>query len=344
VTWSKDKNSCVQPIIHHAYDLVHSVTDFLDKVKFTIDDLDPFTRVLDSDSSHKVDHFVRELEFACTSISLAVSITKCVSTTGELRRISPSALLKASARIREMACCSGDLFAISGTLFKRDAYEWSIAANDCTLKISQFNSVDPLDSPFLIRLSSEDLGLNFPVEAALSFQSTTVKSLCLPISSHVDSPAIYWSYTDSPASPKRRLLHRNPSGDIDQDLSRLSIDSSDDESVLVHGAATLPSRLRPRISSTHISGPGISAEFAFTYNSMSSSITPLEMVYTARLCVMEAIRHPEGMKAVEASDEVLNALLLDARLMTLSTPETSTPLTPIYQGDIDLVINDGSQF
>jgi hypothetical protein len=59
---------------------------------------------------------------------------------------------------------------------------------------------------------------------------------------------------------------------------------------------------------------------------------------------MEAIRHPEGMKAVEASDEVLNALLLDARLMTLSTPETSTPLTPIYQGDIDLVINDGSQF
>ena len=355
VMWSKDKDSCIQPIIQYAYELVQSVTEFLDRVKFQTDELDPFTRVLESDSSKKVDHFLRELEFACTSVSMAVAITKSVSASSEFRQISPSALLKASIRISEMTCRSGDLFAISGTLYKRcsPTSDWTTLSTNCTFKISQFKSIDPLDSPYLIRLASESsVNLNFPIQTALSFKVTTVKSVSLPSPSIADSAAIYWSFSEGSPVAKRRLLHRNPSGEIDQDLSRLSLDSSDEETILVHGAADMPSSLRARVSSTHVGGPEIAAEFAFAYTASSSNLSPLDLVYIARLCVMEAVKQPAGPSVatgdylpsprgnvvqalhLEASDEALTALLMDAKLLP-PPPEEDSP----NSGPIDLVVN-----
>ena len=335
VMWSRERDSCIQTVIQYAYDLVHSVTDFLDKVKFVTDEIDPFMRILDNDSSQKVDHFLRELDFACSSVSMAVAISKSDAVYVERRQVSPSALLKASMRICEMTSRSGDLFAIHGSLYKREMNIWKVVSSDCTIKVSQFKAVDPSDSPYLIRLSptESELGeLNFPIHTALTFQATTAELLSLPVPSLIDSTALYWRFagSDATASPtKRRLLHRNPSGEIDQDLSRLSLDSSDEEAFLVHGASAMPNSLRPRVSSTHISGPETAAEYAFTY--AGSNLSPLDIVYITRLCVLEAIRQPIStspmgdmipsprtnvIKALhlEASDETLTALLLDARL------------------------------
>ena len=344
VMWAKDKDSCIQPIIQYAYDLVQSVTEFLDKVKFVADEVDPFTRVLEAESSQKVDHFLRELDFACNSVSMAVSITKSIGAVEDTRQVSPSALLKASLRISEMTARSGDLFAINGTLYKRDPgdSEWKLASSDCVLRLTQLKSVDPSDSPYLIRVSLPNeiatSGLHFPVHVALSCQVSTVKSLGLPIASLTDSLVVAWKYCDSAPPQKRRVLHRNPSGNMDSDLSRLSLDSSDNETILVHGAADVPASLRPRISSTHISGPEAAAEYAFAYSDLT--LSPLDVVYIARLCVLEATRQPLGIGSpgsegsmsspkqaslqplhLEASDETLVALLTDSRAPIILTED-----------------------
>ena len=357
VVWAKEKDSCIHPILQYAYDLLHSVTDFLDKVKFTTEELDPFTRVLDTESSKRVDHFLRELEFASNSVSLAVSVTRMFSTNNG-GQISPSALLKASARIREMANQSGDLFAISGTLYKRSVSSdrWDRVDEQAVLKLSQFKSIDPMDSPYLIRVSN----LNFPIQTALSFHVTGSKSLNLPINSIIDSLVISWQFSeaDVASSPlKRRLLHRNPSGEIDPELSQLSLDSSDEEAIVVHGPADIPCPLRPRVSSTQISGPDSVAEYAFSH--ASSGMSCIDLVYIARLCVLEAIRQPSFFPRsqrnpnespaspksalhlplhFEASDETLMALLLDAKVVNSPYAVDNSS-----QEQIDLVVNAGDR-
>ena len=356
VIWSKDRDSCIRATVQYAYDLVQSVTDFLDKVKFTTDELDPFIRVIDPDSSKKVDHFLKELEFACSSVGLAVSITRLLSSPDE-RQVSPSALLKASMRIREMSNHSGDLFAISGTLYKRECASnaWQSLDSQSVLKLTQFKSIDPSDSPYLIRVSSH----NFPILTALSLQVSTAKSLNLPLQSLIDSMVISWKFSEADASAgtgKRRLLHRNPSGELDPELSQLSLDSSDEEAILVHGPADVPAVLRPRVSSTHISGTDSVAEYAFSYT--SSAMSCIDLVYISRLCVLEALRQPtppssmnnsnEGCPAspraaassqplhLEASDETITSLLADAKVPNLSYSDENNQTE-----QIDLVVNAG---
>ncbi len=348
VLWAKDQDSCIQPMIHYAYDLVQSVTDFLDKVKFTTDELDPFTRVLDMESSQKVDYFLRELEFGCNSVSLAVSITKssvnqCASESG---RISPSALLKASARILEMSHRSGDLLAMSGTLFRRSEQGWKPEKGDTVLKVCQFRSIDPSDSPYLVRLSLADgENMNFPIHTALSFRVSTVKTLGLPIPDLIDSAVIVWQLSET---SKRRILHRNPSGNMNEEFS---MDSSDEDTILIRGAAEVPPALRPRISSTHLCGPESGSEYAFVLPPCSS-MSALDVVYIARLCVMEAIRQPPLSDAsnlssprptvyhalhLEASDDALYALLLDARFIS---DEGVQEVEENKQPEIDILVSE----
>jgi hypothetical protein len=330
IIWIKDRNSCILPIIQYSSDLVQSVSEFLDKVKFTADDMDPFTRVLEPESSLKVDYFLRELDFACTSVSMAVSVAKSsqVDICAVGSQISPAALLRASTRICEMLNRSGDLCAISGTLFKRSEAKWHELSSGSILKIAQYKALDPLDAPYLIRVSygSSDSGLTFPIQTGLSMFVTTVKSLDLPVISPLDSVALSWKYTTSPEDSMRRLLHRNPSGALD--TTDLSMDSSDEDTFVVRGAAEIPRTLRARISSTHISGPDSEAEYSFLFNFSSSSLSPLDVVYIARLCVIESLRRNSANDSttlssprsiiqsplhLEESDEALIALLADAR-------------------------------
>ena len=342
VLWVRDKDSCISSILQYSSDLVQSVLEFLDKVKFTTDDVDPFTRILDPESSSKVDYFLRELEFTCTSISLAVSIAKSfsVSSSGSGRVISPSALLKASSRITDMVNRSGDLCTLSGALYKRfPGGCWSDPASDATLKVSQYKAIDPSDCAYLIRISFRGESVNFPIQTALSFKVCSCMELGLTGFSSSDSLAIAWSYKAAPG----RLLHRNPSGALDS--TALSLDSSDEDTLVVRGAAEVPRALRARISSTHITGSESEAEYAFVYTTLSSSLSPLDVVYIARLCVLESMRKcssnettalpsPRSVSQhdalhLDASDETLTALLLDAE-----TSESS--ITP----EIDLIVSE----
>ena len=291
VMWSQDKDSCISPVIQQAYELVQNVTDFLDKVKFTADELDPFTRILDKDSSVKVDYFLRELEFACASITMAVSISREFSHC-QSNYISPSALLKASRRVSEMSCRSGDLFAVKGALYRKDD-PWVLVSTDCVLKVALLKSIDPKDSPYIIRVSCDECSLNLPIETALSFRLVTNRVLGISLGSIVDSPMISWRVVEQPVG--KRILHRNPSGEP------AHLDSSDDESVVVHGPAEVPPSLRPGISSTRMSVCASAADYAFHTTAAGNM---LELVYMAKLCVMEA-----SSPFIEASDEALFSLL-----------------------------------
>ena len=343
VLWTKDKDSCILPILQYSSDLVQSVSEFLDRVKFTADDVDPFTRVLDCESSSKVDYFLRELDFACTSVSLAVSVAKSLGDkiSGMCQGVSSAALLRGSARVSEMLNRSGELCAVSGVLMKRTSGQWIEVNPNSILKISHYNTLDPYDSPYLVRITfgSSENGLTFPIHTALAMRVSTVSSHGLPVTSPIDSVVLTWTYSSAPEDNMRRLLHRNPSGALDS--TSLSMDSSDEDTIVVRGATEAPRTLRARISSTHISGPESEAEYAFLYNFSSSSLSPLDVVYIARLCVLESLRRPStgndstAMSSprsvvqtalhLEASDETLTALLVDAKIFP-------SPVTP----EIDL--------
>ena len=339
VVWSKDRNSCIAPTIEYALDLIQNVMEFLDKVKFVSDDVDPFVRVLDPECREKLDHYLRELDFCVGSISLSVSIAKgesILQSTDAARFISPSSLLRASRIISDMTNRTGDLVVTKGSLFRKTGENpWNSLGHDYTFRVTQLRCVDPCDIPFIIRVSSgtcNDSCVNFPIHTALSLQVSTIRSAQLPVSILVDDKILLWNYdlgnADNSSPIKRRVLHRNPSGDLDADLTRLSLDSEDEEALIVHGAADVPSRLRPRISSTHIGGSEVSAYYAFRPDT-ATSLT--NIVYVARLCVLEAARSfvstvtvPEPptsgtprttlpyLSHLDASDETLIALLVDA--------------------------------
>lgn len=339
VVWSKDRNSCVGPTIEYALDLIQNVMDFLDKVKFVSDDIDPFVRVLDAECREKLDHYLRELDFCVGSVGLSVSIAKGESMLQSLdseRMISPSSLLRASRIISDMTNRTGDLIVTKGSLFRRtEDNQWDALGDDYTFRVTQLRCVDPCDVPFIIRVShgtTNDASVNFPIHTALSLQVSTIRSSQLPVSILIDDKILVWNYVsgnENHSSPiKRRVLHRNPSGDLDGDLTRLSLDSEDEEALIVHGAADVPSRLRPRISSTHIGGSEVSAYYAFRPDT-ATSLT--NIVYVARLCVLESAKSfvPSGtvpeqsasgtprttvpyLSHLDASDETLMALLVDA--------------------------------
>lgn len=321
VLWSKDKDSCIQPIVRYAFDLVNSVIEFLDKVKFVMDDADPFTRVLHAESSSRVEYFLRELDFACTSVSMAVSVTKgFAGPTPEhhIPYVSPLALLKASKLIHEMHNRSGDLCMVSGTLLSRrssSSIRWD-PVGECSFRISQYKSLNPVDSSYLVRFSSPSVNLNFPIQTGLSFQVCCPVEVGLPTDQ--SAGVIIWTFDESLAAPKIRLLHRNPSGEnMEEDLSRLSLDSSDDETLVVHGSGQVPSGLRARLTSTHITqGPEYFAQYAFSYPLSSSPLSPIDIVYITRLCVLEASRVPNTdnltCSHMDASDEIITALLANA--------------------------------
>jgi len=357
----------MQPIIAYGLELIESVTDFLDKVKFVTDELDPFTRVLESESSNKLDHYLRELDFSCNSVALAVSIARAQSSGKQSDRfISPGALLRASRTIAEMSNRSGDLVATKGSLYRKvtEDSEWALLGSDFVYRVSQFKFIDPHESPYVIRLSTNSENLNFPIQTALSLKISTIREAGLPISILVDSPVVVWNSTEEDdaclstsvgpsVSSKRRLLHRNPSGEMDPDLTRLSLDSDDGETLIVHGPADVPSRLRPRISSTHIGGSHVTAYHAFV---CENSKLPIDIVYVSRLCVLEAVRnYPNGENMTcspkstsplhfDASDEAITALLCDAYVNTdiIQTPSTEPSTFPDDREspDIKLVVED----
>mmetsp|Transcript_81409 Transcript_81409/g.225460 ORF Transcript_81409/g.225460 Transcript_81409/m.225460 type:complete len:529 (-) Transcript_81409:75-1661(-) len=135
--WSKQRDSCVQQVVLSAQELLFDVCSFVER--FVPPDGSPAPpgpggATIDSD---QLEYYVRELEFACASVGMAVSIAKateapqpCPAQTHEPRDrggaaggsvgssgVSLSALLRASRRIQEMHGRSGDLCTCPGRLY-----------------------------------------------------------------------------------------------------------------------------------------------------------------------------------------------------------------------------------
>ena len=104
ILWSRDKDSCVQPIIRSAQEVLQNVLTFLDKEVTNAP-----MKAFDQAFSDCLEQSLEELQFACNSVNLAVSIAHHTLGPGEGRALSPSSLLRASRRIQEMATRGGDV-------------------------------------------------------------------------------------------------------------------------------------------------------------------------------------------------------------------------------------------
>lgn len=150
--WSKHRDSCVQQVILNAQELLSDVCAFVDR--YFPQDCSGSSCLGGSAKapgpgrdmcSEQLEYYLRELEFACASVSMAVSIARATEGSdggggleeGRPQRggqgpkknadtgrggplaagISLSALLRASRRIQEMSGRSGDLCACLGRLY-----------------------------------------------------------------------------------------------------------------------------------------------------------------------------------------------------------------------------------
>lgn len=138
--WSKKRDSCVQQVVLSAQELLFDVCAFVERF-VPSDGSTPSAvgkgaggggGIIDSE---QLEHYLRELEFTCTSVSMAVSIARvseamplpqpakvsngCSSSSSG--GVSLSAVLRASKRIQEMLGRSGDLCAYSGRLYMQAA-------------------------------------------------------------------------------------------------------------------------------------------------------------------------------------------------------------------------------
>lgn len=138
VLWSKRRDSCVHQVVLQAQELLLDVSGYVDR--FVPQDITVPTAFAGCPvagagiDSNQLDYYLRELEFTCVSISMAVSIARAhdadpltqpqssasrsESSGGSDRNgVSLSALLRASRRIQDMCGRSGDMCACPGRLF-----------------------------------------------------------------------------------------------------------------------------------------------------------------------------------------------------------------------------------
>jgi len=129
--WSKKQDSCVQQVVLNAQELLFDVCTFIERFV----PQDPAQAGgkgggggagLDSE---QLEYYLRELEFACTSVGMAVNIARATEPPPpqQLARpleggasssgVSLSAVLRASRRIQEMHGRSGDLCTCPGRLY-----------------------------------------------------------------------------------------------------------------------------------------------------------------------------------------------------------------------------------
>lgn len=133
--WSKNRDSCVQQVVLSAQELLFDVCSFVER--FAPQEMSPRARskatnkepCIDSD---RLDYYLRELDFACASVTMALTIAQVAEvqptlgarSAGALPRhdsVSLSALLRASRRIQEMHGRGGDLCAFTGCLYSQAA-------------------------------------------------------------------------------------------------------------------------------------------------------------------------------------------------------------------------------
>ena len=250
VLWSKNKNTCIQSTIRYAQEIIERVSSYIDSVRFVQSETDAFIKTLDEESTLKLDYLLGELDFACSSISMSVSLTQISPPTSQTL-LSPAALLKASSRIQAMQASSGDLVVVDGRLFSRDSTspdsEWSELFPAANFRLNKSSDA------YSVKVSAGNADqppLNLPVSLNCDFFLTTLQSLGLD--SPVDSAVLAWSQMAT------------------VDESMVSVDSSDAEMVIV--TESTRQRERPRLFALEIRGCPAGEEWS-----------PIDLLYITRI-------------------------------------------------------------
>ncbi len=251
--------------------------------------------------SEQLDFFLRELDFTCISVNMALSM-EVRSDPVKSEDFSLLALLRAHRRIKEMEGRSGHLCALVGCLYKGigqvdqvsnngtrslECSQWSPALSLATFKVVAMLGTASVQRygieiesrlPLSQRGASQETGqsyvglnsstrLEFPITAACKAQLRTTGHLNLTVGSQdlqVDSLALVWADGADAADVEDGLT----------DLGNLSLEGTG-----------LTGYFSSSPSVTCTGGHGNC--FAFVFDGRSDTgelVTPLDAIYLARLC------------------------------------------------------------
>ena len=292
VQLSSERDSCVAETVSYCRELIDSVSVWMESVRFTASETSPNVKCLDEASVEKLDYYLRELEFACSSIQLAreillgssgqnsppysVSPPASPSSVGPPNIISPSALLKSSRRLWDMKGKSGDLVVVEGRVFRKNLE----ISSPAILRLAQ-----TAENSFLLSVSADPAPLSVSIEA--EFSCCTLQRMGIGSEDAVDAAALVWWCSE----------------DISRSVSNGTSRHADEEDGVVLVTVEEPQRMnrtRKQIKERSL----VSPDFAFTPGKVSSwSVT--DLLYLLRLCTLEI----SGRSHSTASDEELTVLL-----------------------------------
>lgn len=224
--WSKTRDDRVQQVVLSAQELLFDIYTFIEDL--SEDQPARSRRWSNATKSEQLDFFLRELDFTCISVNMALNMEPR-NDPAETEDFSLLALLRAHRRIKEMEGRSGHLCAMLGCLYKGagrvdettvECSQWSPAMSLATFKVVAMlpSSGSPTSSvqrygieiesrlPLSQRGSSQaqSYGLNssarleFPISAACEAQLQTTGRLNLAVTGQdlaVDSLALAWTDT-----------------------------------------------------------------------------------------------------------------------------------------------------
>lgn len=228
--WSKSRDDRVQQVVLNAQELLFDIYTF---IEYLSDDQPAHARARrwsSATKSEQLDFFLRELDFTCISVNMALNM-EVRSDPVQSNDFSLLALLRAHRRIKEMEGRSGHLCAMLGCLYKGQGgqggqghsdRQWSPALSLATFKVVamlgpsgaghsqvqrygiEIESRLPLSQRGSSAEMAESYGLNsstrleFPITAACKAQLQTTGHLNLVVMTGpdlaVDSLALVWSH------------------------------------------------------------------------------------------------------------------------------------------------------
>eukprot|EP00933_Yihiella_yeosuensis_P051174 TRINITY_DN49039_c0_g1_i1.p1 TRINITY_DN49039_c0_g1~~TRINITY_DN49039_c0_g1_i1.p1 ORF type:complete len:437 (-),score=56.10 TRINITY_DN49039_c0_g1_i1:148-1428(-) len=139
LTRSQQLDSCVQQVASNTQELLFDVWSFVERFSPDVAGIACDGQLGSGHSaglvidSEWLDHYLKELDFACASVNMAVSILQATGTTmvagqshmrsanGHHCSVSLTSLLAASQRIQDLCGQNGDLCNCPGILFKQDS-------------------------------------------------------------------------------------------------------------------------------------------------------------------------------------------------------------------------------
>lgn len=173
MSWCQDKGSCISDSVYQAKRIQGEIDDFIQNLK-------GITKVSDHDKVYEmINEHIRELDFAFNSLNLSLNVIIASRTSipngssvvpqsgsGEFK-ISPSSLLCASSRIRDMYEIGGDVCIASGLYLTRKTVQnerltpgpWKKVSSSAFLNVVH----NYRECKYYIRISNPPLGLDSPV-------------------------------------------------------------------------------------------------------------------------------------------------------------------------------------